>query len=82
MTAPTGRRAGDRFVTTAAAAALVQLSPSGFRSLASRARAEGIDLAAPRASWPDGRTPMWDRRLVEQYARARPGRGRRRPAGG
>lgn len=72
-----GRRAADRWVTSAEGATLAGVTRSGFRTLVSRAAAQGVDVRAPREDWPDGRTPLFDRTLVVEYLGMRPGRGRR-----
>lgn len=68
-------------VTTAGAAALADMAPASFRGLAARARAEGVELHAPRKLWPDTRTPLWDAEAVRRYLAARPGRGWHGPRG-
>lgn len=69
--------------TTQQAAEAAHLTPSGFRTLAARARAGGRELRAPRASWPDGRTPLYEAEAVWRELARRPGRGgRSTPAAG
>jgi hypothetical protein len=67
----------ERWVTSGEGATLAGVTRSGFRTLVARATRAGVDVRAPRAAWPDGRTPLFDRELVEEYLRNRPGRGRR-----
>ncbi|MBW3084201.1 hypothetical protein KEM60_00387 [Austwickia sp. TVS 96-490-7B] len=64
-------------LTTAQAAELVGVSPSSLRGLASRARQEGIELRAPAETWPDKRTPMYDKDKVTEWLAGRPGPGNR-----
>lgn len=71
------RRQEDRWVTSAQGAEIAGVTRSGFRTLIQRATRAGVDVRAPRASWPDGRTPLFDRELVAEYLTSRPGRGRR-----
>ena len=72
----------DKHLTTTQAAKLADMTPASFRSMATRARAEGTELRAPAAVWPDGRTPLWDARAVGRYLAARPGRGWHGPRSG
>lgn len=68
---------GGRWLTGLQAAARCHVSRSGLRSLVQRAAEGGVDVRAPRAVWPDQRTPLYDAQLVEEYLQRRPGRGRR-----
>lgn len=77
MPETTTRRQEDRWVTSAQGATIAGVTRSGFRTLVQRAARAGVDVRAPRSSWPDGRTPLFDRGLVEEYLSSRPGRGRR-----
>lgn len=46
-------------------------SPAAFRRWAARyQRRTGVDLHAPRETWPDERTPMWDETAI-RAARSR-----------
>ena len=65
--------AGD--ITTARAAALAGMGPATFRNAMHRERRRGRDYRAPRESWPDARTPMWDAELVREWAATRTRRG-------
>jgi hypothetical protein len=60
-------------ISTARAAELAGLTPAAFRKAASRERARvgGRDLQALRDTWPDARTPMYDRRAVERWVAGR-----------
>lgn len=62
-------------LTTAQAAEVCQLSATAFRTLAARARAAGRELQAPRSSWPDLRTPLYEAEAVWAELARRPGRG-------
>ena len=64
-------------LTTAQAAALVEMSPATLRTVAYRARRAGVELHAPRELWPDARTPLWDEARLADWLAARPGRGNR-----
>ena len=61
-------------VTTAQAAALAGMTPATFRKAMTLERRRGRDYRAPRESWPDARTPMWDAELVREWAATRPRR--------
>lgn len=69
-----------RWLTGSQAAARCGVSRSGLRTLVQRAAAAGVDVHAPRAVWPDARTPLYDEQLVGEYLQRRPGRGRKAPA--
>lgn len=54
-------------MTTAQAAALAGMSADAFRSAMSRERRRGRDYRAPRESWPDARTPLWDADAIADW---------------
>lgn len=54
-------------LTTAQAAALAGMAPHTFRSAMMRERNRGRDYRAPRESWPDARTPLWDAAAVREW---------------
>lgn len=60
----------------AQAAAVAGVTRSGLRSVLARARAAGVELEAPRAAWPDARTPLVDAAALDAYLAGRP-RGRK-----
>jgi hypothetical protein len=55
---------GLRGLRTHEAAEVAGWTPRDFRSWAARKRKAGIDLQLPRDAWPDGRTPIYDERLL------------------
>lgn len=59
-------------LSTAEAAALLEITPAGFRSIMAKARAQGVDLRVPG---PDSRTPLWDATGLQAWHASRPGRG-------
>lgn len=61
-------------MTTAQAAALAGMDPATFRKAMSRERRRGRDYRAPRESWPDARTPLWDAAAIESWHASRPRR--------
>lgn len=62
-------------LTTDQAAELAGLSRAALFTLALRARRDGVELRAPRDTWPDGRTPRWDGDALRRHLTTRPGRG-------
>lgn len=62
-------------LTTAQAAKVAGITPAAFRREVIRERARGRELQAPRESWPDGRTPVYDEATVRQWLESRPGPG-------
>lgn len=62
------------WITTAEAAELAGVKPPSWRGMVNRS----ADLQAGRRMR-DGRTPVYDRAVVEEYVRTRPGRGRHGP---
>jgi len=69
--------AGATTMTTRQSAAVTGLTPAAFRSTASRLRSAGTDLRAPRTTWPDERTVLYDPVIVLDWYINRPGRGYR-----
>ena len=57
--------AGD--IVTARAAALAGMGPATFRNAMHRERRRGRDYRAPRETWPDARTPLWDADAVREW---------------
>lgn len=64
-----------RPLTTADAAKLAGITPSGFHSTMSQLRKTGVDLRLPVEEWPDRRTPLWDAARLEAWMKQRPGSG-------
>ena len=60
-------------LTTTQAAAMLGITPSSFRSKASRARAKGHEWRTPREQWPDGRTPLYDTEAIRATPQRAPG---------
>jgi hypothetical protein len=58
-------------LTTSQAAALVGLPKEQFRSAMSKERKRGEEFHAPRDKWLDARTPLWDKKKVLAWAKAR-----------
>jgi hypothetical protein len=58
-------------LTTSQAAALAGLPKEQFRSAMSKERKQGQDFHAPRESWPDARSPLWDKKKILAWADAR-----------
>lgn len=52
------------YLSTREAAALTGKSRDTLLRWASRCRARGVELQAPREVWVDGRTPLWDEALI------------------
>lgn len=65
-------------LTTAQAAALAGISADAFRSAMSRERRRGRDYRAPRESWTDARTPLWDADAVSAWDAGRQRRTNRK----
>ena len=64
-------------MTTAQAAALAGMSSAAFRKAMTLERRQGRDYRQPRETWPDARTPLWDRVAVAKWSRERPRRNRK-----
>lgn len=60
-------------LTTSEAAALAGIATSSFRGEMTRERARGRDYRAPRATWPDSRTPLWDEESISTWLENRRG---------
>ena len=58
-------------MTTAEAAALAGMTRTTFHSAMTRERQRGRDYRAPRETWPDARTPLWDADAVRGWAATR-----------
>lgn len=69
-------------LSTTEAAELAGCSIKALHTLAGRARRDGVELHAPRETWPDGRTPRWSRPALEAHLAGRPGRGANLRRGG
>lgn len=65
-------------MTTAQAAALAGMDPATFRKAMSRERQRGRDYRAPRETWPDARTPLWDADAVSAWNAGRQRRTNRK----
>ena len=59
-------------LTTAQARDLTGLGRSAFSVAMARARKAGTDCHAPRETWPDARTPLWDRDALVAWQAGRP----------
>lgn len=57
----------SKLLSTSQAAALMNVSEAGMRSLARFARNRGIELRAPEDEWLDRRTPMYDEEKLIRY---------------
>lgn len=66
-----------RALTNAEAAELAGMTRQVFNAEVRRAAQRGFELRTPRETWPDDRTRRYDRKAIEQYLAARPGKGRR-----
>ena len=58
-------------MTTAEAAALAGLTRGSFRVAMHKERQRGRDYRAPRETWPDARTPLWDADAVREWSQNR-----------
>ena len=56
---------------TAEAAALAGMTRTTFHSAMHRERQRGRDYRAPRETWPDARTPLWDADAVREWSQNR-----------
>ena len=65
-------------MTTAQAAALAGMDPATFRRAMTRERQRGRDYRAPRETWPDARTPLWDADAVSAWDAGRQRRTNRK----
>ena len=61
----------DMNLTTQQAATLAGMTTGVFRAHASRQRAIGNEMRAPRDEWDDGRTPKWDEDKVKAWVASR-----------
>ena len=58
-------------LTTKHAAELAGITPASFRREMHRERARGRDYRAQAESWPDDRTPLWDKAALRPWLASR-----------